>query len=381
MKPSRFDPGLVVSSAAHAALLAVALVGFASAKKFEDAQESVPVEVVTQAQLNEIMKGEKSAKDVKAAPRAQKVAEVVEAKPETPTPEAKADAPGAAPPQPKELPDPGKDDVPEPPKREPVAAAPPEPPLPPVRPVEPPKPKAPPPPPPKAEAKPPPDEDKPDAEVIAPKPQPRPAPAKVAEVPEPPKKVRPVTAPPEPPKPPVLKPDALAKFIDQKKAEEAAKPAPAPKAAPPAERAPLDPKAIQAIINKDRPQARPPVAPDPVRTASLGTPNGGAARMSPALLSQLGSLMTEHFNQCWSKFGLDLNQRYVAQIKVRFRPDGSFMAEPLLLNAPSDPKARSIADSALRAVKGCPPLIMPQALVPFYAEWKDGLLRMDPNEL
>ena len=103
--------------------------------------------------------------------------------------------------------------------------------------------------------------------------------------------------------------------------------------------------------------------------------------MSPALLSQLGSLVSEHFNQCWLKVGFDLNQQYVPQIKVRFKPDGSFLANPVLLNTPPDPKARRLADSALSAVRSCPPLIMPKALVPFYAEWKDGLLRMDPNEL
>lgn len=388
VKFDRFDPGLTVSSVAHAALLLVALAGFASAKKFEDAQESIPVEVVSDKQFNEIMKGEKAAKEVQILPRAQKASETVEKKPETETPEARTEAPATPPPAPKRPPEPPKEEAKETPPIPPVreAALPPPPPEP--RP-EPPKPKAPPPPP-KAEAKPPEEEEKPEAEVIAPKPPQRPVAAKPVEAPEPPKKIRPVAEaappkppaekPPEPPKP-QLKADAVAKFLAQKQAEEPPKPAAKPKAAEPEEtRAPLDPNAIKALLNKDKPQQKASASPDPVKTASLGVPNGGASRMSPSLVNQLGSIMTEHYNRCWSKSGLDLKQNYVAQIRVRFRPDGSLAGEPVLLNPSGDPKARSIADSALRAVSLCGPVPLPPALLPFYLEWKDGLLRMDPNE-
>ena len=38
---------------------------FSDAKKFEDAQETVPVDIVTDAQINQVMKGEKTAKEIK----------------------------------------------------------------------------------------------------------------------------------------------------------------------------------------------------------------------------------------------------------------------------------------------------------------------------
>ena len=61
MAVSAREPGLIVSGAVHAALLAATLVAFSDDAKFADAQESVPVEVVTDQQFNQIMKGEQSA--------------------------------------------------------------------------------------------------------------------------------------------------------------------------------------------------------------------------------------------------------------------------------------------------------------------------------
>ena len=61
----RTNKGLIVSASAHAALLGLTLVAFSNTPPFEDAQESVPVEIVTDAQLNQIIKGEKTAKVVK----------------------------------------------------------------------------------------------------------------------------------------------------------------------------------------------------------------------------------------------------------------------------------------------------------------------------
>ncbi|MDE3176559.1 MAG: hypothetical protein KGM15_10700, partial [Pseudomonadota bacterium] len=58
--------GLIVSGAMHLALLAILVFGFARAPRFDDAPESIPVETVTTAQLNDIMQGEKTAKPAPA---------------------------------------------------------------------------------------------------------------------------------------------------------------------------------------------------------------------------------------------------------------------------------------------------------------------------
>ena len=127
MRVSRSEPGVVVSAAVHAGLLLAALVVFSDAQKFDDAQETVPVEVVTDTALNQIMKGEKTARELKPSQRVDKVA-----------PPERDQAAAAArrgeeghvptpPPPLRRLPDPGADDTPEPtpPKR--VAALPPRP--------------------------------------------------------------------------------------------------------------------------------------------------------------------------------------------------------------------------------------------------------------
>ena len=430
----RIDKGLAVSSVVHAALLLAALVSFADAKKFDDATEAVPVEVITDAQFKEMTRGDAMAREVKVAPKAQKQSALVEVKPDTPTPEARTEAAATPPPALKHLPDPGTEDVPEPPRRE-AALPPPPPPVPQPRP-EPPKlpveavvpppvpqprpepPKAPPPPP-KAEKPPPPDEeDKPEAEVVAPKPPPRPVAAKAVDVPAPPRKVRPISAPPkvaekppepvktpEPPKPPVAakvpepapkppapvktadagktaaKPDALAKFLDQKKAEEQAQPAPRPKAAEPADtRAPPDFNAIRALLNKDKPAQKAGSAPDPVRTASLGTPAATQARMSPSQNGELGEIIKEHYRHCWNTSGLNLELAYTAQVAVQFSPQGTVVGTPTLKNPSADPREKAIGESALRAVRSCGPVPVPARLVPFYDEWKLGILRLKPED-
>lgn len=384
---------------AHAALLLAALVSFASAQKFDDAQESVPVEIVTDAQFAQVMKGEKTGKEVRQSPAAQKASEQPEKKPDTPTPDAKTDAPAAPPPtlkqQPVASPVEAKE-APTPPVRE--AAAPSPAPLPPP---EPPKPKSPPPPPPKAQAEPP-EEDKPDAEVIAPKPPPRPLLAKVEDAPEPQKKIRPTPpAPPkppekppeakvEPPKPaprppappkPDLKLDQVAQLLRDKKTEEP-KPAAKPKSAPPEENhAPLDTNLIKALINKDKPQQKASSSPDPVRTASLGTPNGAAPKMTPALLSTWGDVLREHFFHCWDKTGLNNPRHYRALIAFHFRVDGTQSSPAEWLNPSSDPRERSIGESALRVAQTCGPVAVPPALVPYYNEWKNGTAFFNPDDL
>ena len=57
-----------VSSALHGALLVLLLLGFASAPKFEDNPESIPVETVSLSDLNRIMNGEKDAKPAPQPP-------------------------------------------------------------------------------------------------------------------------------------------------------------------------------------------------------------------------------------------------------------------------------------------------------------------------
>ena len=100
----------------HAGLLAAAIIGFASAPKFDDTHESIPVETISRSQFNQIMKGEPDAPAPMPAPKEELKPTLAQADP-PPPPARPVDAP--APPA---KPEPAK---PEPPKPEPTAPAPP----------------------------------------------------------------------------------------------------------------------------------------------------------------------------------------------------------------------------------------------------------------
>lgn len=227
----KFDwkqPGYITSAIAHLALLLAALLAFSDTKKFEDAQESIAVEVISEAQLNDVPKGDKAAKDIKPKPKVDKVSEAEVQKPTPPTPLAKVDVPTPLPPLKPQI-DPGQDPVPE---AKPV-------PTPPVKPVEPPKPEIKPDPP-KPEPRPAPEPQEPKQE---PKPEPKPEPVKTLPTPPIPKPVtRPQPDEPNPeaevvrPAPP--KTQDLAKLIEKTAPPEPPKPKVRPRDKTPAAEAP-----------------------------------------------------------------------------------------------------------------------------------------------
>jgi hypothetical protein len=152
-------------------MLALILLGFASAPKFEDNPESIPVETVSLSELNQIMNGEK---DARPAPEPPPKAELA---PPTPTP-------------------------PEPP--------------PDLRPAVEPAPA----PPPRPEPPPPPKEERPQP---PPKPAPPPPPKSVENAPEPPVRRREPEKPAKQPEKP--KPDQIAKALERDRSEPRPKPA------------------------------------------------------------------------------------------------------------------------------------------------------------
>ena len=382
----RSDKGMVVSTSAHAVLLAATLVAFSRTPPFEDAQESVPVEIVTDAQLNQIIKGEKTAKVVKPTPKVDKLADIAATKPLPPTPEAKRDVPTPPPPL-KRLADPGEDDKPEQKEPQKVAALPPPRPTPEPPKVEP-KPEPPAPPVRPQAAKPAPQE-KPepdDAEPVRPKPVERPKEiAKEQPKPEPKPEPKHAPTPPQPPKP-QLKVDEVAKLLEQSKTPEpkakADKPASKPKSGDEdSPKSSLDLTAISKIIDHDKPARTAATGAHVQQVAALGSPNANAAKMSPSLWAGLDALMQERYRQCWTYLGIVQGQKYVPQVRVRFQQDGSLAAEPSLVNPPSDPAMRGLAESAMRAVRKCDPMRIPAQYLPYYEQWKARVVRFDPDEM
>ena len=435
MKLDFSEPGTAISIVAHGAVLALLIFNipwFSQTLPTDEMPEAVPIETITDTDFNQIMKGEKTSKDVTKQPttKVDKVAEAEEQHEEAPKPDVQKEvplppppkpaAPVPTPPVPPEPPPPPPPPVPEPPQRPD-----PPPPLPPVAapPVPTPPVPTPPPAPRPAPPAPVPPERDPDAEVIKPAPPPPPKP--VPKPPEPPKHVevkppppKPVPKPPEPPKvvetkpPPKphpvekprpaekTEPDQLAKLLDAAPAEAtpapshpvhkaAAHPKPAPAAqhtaaaegtAEPTEQRNFDPTDISKMLNAEPAGAPPSTGRTASRTASRGAASGTAAKMSPTQSDALDGLLADQFKQCWSYLGLD-HGRYIPEIKVSYAEDGSLSNEPVLLNRPADPNARSLAESAMRAVRQCNPLHIPAQFSPFYDQWRSRILRFDPAEM
>jgi len=364
-------PGYVLSGSVHAALIVAVLLSFSHARQFDANEESVPVETLSDKQFNEIMKGEKTAKEIKPAQKAEKLADVTETKPDPPIAEAKKDVPTPPPPL-KRVVDPGEaqqpQDVPTPPQR--VAALPPPEPPKPVAKLEPPKPQPPVPTPPEKPVV------KEEADAEVPKPVRRPDPPK----PLPPK-------PPEPPKveakKPEFKPDQLAKLLEQQKQKDVQKPAPAkPRSgdeSEPTHR--FDAADISKLLSHEAPQRRASTGAHLQQTASLGAPNASAAQMSPSLWGQLDALLQEQYKQCWSYIGMSDLPKYVPEVKVEYAQDGTLLGQPVLVNPPSDPALRPLAESARRAILRCNPLHIPAVFQPFYEQWRGRIVRFDPQEM
>jgi colicin import membrane protein len=76
------EPGTLVSALGHGLVLAVGLFSFTAAKPFSPAQEAVAVDVVSDQQFSEMMRGDKESKVVAKTPerRVERVAETKEDK-------------------------------------------------------------------------------------------------------------------------------------------------------------------------------------------------------------------------------------------------------------------------------------------------------------
>ncbi len=354
-------PGFILSSTAHAALLLLALLSFSGNPKFEDAQETIPIEMVTTQDFNQIMRGEKTAKEIKPLQKADKIADTAETKPQPALAEAKRDVPTPPPPL-KRIDDPGDADKVEPPKPLQQTAA-----------VQPPPPEP---------VKPPPIADKPlpdDAEAVTPEPVPRP---KLEQAKNEPKKED--AKKPEP----KLKLDQIAKLLANDKPKDAPKPLDKPASKPKSGDETQEPSRkfdlsdISRLLSKEAPQRKAATGRQLEQVAALGSPTASAEKMSPSLLAQMEGWFQDRFQGCWTQpITLPAGPKYVPMICVPLNLDGSLAADPTLLNPPDDPAWRPLAESAMRAVRKCDPLPVPVQFKPYYEEWRDRIVRFKDDDL
>jgi hypothetical protein len=376
LKFSRSQPGLFISAAIHVGLLLAVLLAFSHARKFDDVQEYVPVDVVPDSQFNQIMKGEKTAREIKP-PRVEKVAKETELRPKPPVAEAKRDVPAPPPPL-KRLQDPEEREAekpapPAPPKRVAAHEPPPAPPEPAPAPPERPQAKAAPEPPEKTEPQ--------EAEVVTPRPPKRPKLENQARAVPKPEKPKPAPRRKDEPR---LKVDEVAKLLNEKKqsekpeetrekTEKSAKPKSGDENAP---KSKFSAATIATLLSREAPQRQASTGQEPTRTASLGAPTANADKMSPSLQAQIDGYTIEHYSRCWRE-GLSMSARtYVPEVEFRLTRDGELEGAPRLLNPAADPVDRSRGEQAIAAVRRCSPMPIPPAFAPYYDYWRVTVMHM-----
>ncbi|WOJ89879.1 hypothetical protein RZS28_00760 [Methylocapsa polymorpha] len=180
----------------------------------------------------------------------------------------------------------------------------------------------------------------------------------------------------------------MAKLLNQEKQKETpekpvekpiSKPKSGDESAEPTQK--FDPGDISRFLSKDAPQRKQSTGRELQQEASLGSPTASAAKMSPSLWSMLDGLLQEQYKRCWNYIGAAGQKKYVPEIHVQYAQDGSLIGQPSLLNPPSDPNLRNLAESALRAVRRCDPLHIPAQYQPYYDQWKGRIVRFDPEEM
>jgi hypothetical protein len=161
---------------------------------------------------------------------------------------------------------------------------------------------------------------------------------------------------------------------------------PAPVSAPAP--APQGPNLVQgaaltrtASIAPAEPAAPPPVSPPPVSAPVPATPEPEPSRrMTASQEASLDTWMIKTYLACWKPAAQPADAtRYVARVRLKFKPDGSLLKPPKLANPPSDPAQKPQARSVLQAVKACDPLPMPAQYRSFYEQWKTKTILFDPQ--
>ena len=136
-----------------------------------------------------------------------------------------------------------------------------------------------------------------------------------------------------------------------------------------------------ASIATATPAAPAPVSPPPVSAPAPATPEPEPPRrMTASQEASLDAWMIKTYLACWKPAAQPADaDPYVARVRLKFKPDGSLLKPPKLVNPPSDPAQKPQAKSVLQAVKACDPLPMPAQYRSFYEQWKTKTIHFDPQ--
>jgi colicin import membrane protein len=140
--------------------------------------------------------------------------------------------------------------------------------------------------------------------------------------------------------------------------------------------APASPGPLAALtLPAPEPETAP--APEPPRREASVEP---AKPMSNALRAAFDSWLMAAYAKCWkAPKTLPEGEAYLPKVRVAFKEGGELASPPRLVNPPSDPAWKPHAEAALKAVKGCDPLHVPDKYAEYYPSWKSRTVYFDPT--
>lgn len=129
-----------------------------------------------------------------------------------------------------------------------------------------------------------------------------------------------------------------------------------------------------APVAPSAPEAPPP---EPPRR----DPGLDATRPMPAnLRAAFDKWLMATYAKCWkAPETLPDGDPYLPKVRVALKEDGGLASAPRLVNPPADPAWKAHAEAAIKAVKGCDPLHVPDKYSEYYPSWKSKTVYFDPT--
>lgn len=120
----------------------------------------------------------------------------------------------------------------------------------------------------------------------------------------------------------------------------------------------FDADRIAALLDKRDPQRNAATGEALNRTPSLGTARGNAPQLTQTEIDALRAQIEACWNP---PAGAVDGKELIVQVRIMLRPDGSLSGAPVVLNRGSNPFFQVAAESAMRAVRRCQPYRLPIA--------------------
>ena len=123
----------------------------------------------------------------------------------------------------------------------------------------------------------------------------------------------------------------------------------------------------------------PPKAPPPAPAVAEVEPTPAAPpRMSATQSAAFDAWLLDAYRKCWTAPAVAADSEpYIPKVRIALKSDGTLETAPRLVNPPSDPATRPQAD-ALKAVKSCDPLRVPDKYAAYYPQWKTKTVYFAP---